>query len=129
LPGRFFDLLTEESARGVTAKAPGGGRLRFPPWESSHNPYFVRDRKKAICDEILDGEIKKTVAENHKISLRHVEKILRENGIEIRKERTNTLEARIRLARKLGKKVTDIAEDEEVSRVRIYQIMKKKRIR
>ena len=55
-----------------------------------------------------------------KISRRTVEKYLKENGIQPRKEHADTLEERIKLALRLGKKVQDIAKDEGISRQRVY---------
>ncbi len=128
MSGRFFELLPEEQAREFIAKNPTGGRFRFPPQESKHNPYFVSDRKKAVCREFLSGKAKSTIAVEYKISEKTVRNYLKENNIQPRKEKADTLEERIRLSIRLGKKVTEVAKDEKISRQRVYQIMNAKGI-
>jgi transposase len=116
-------------AREFIARNPAGGRFRMPPLQSKHNPYFIADRKRAVCTAILSGKDRKTIAEEHKISERTVKRYLKENNIQPRKEKADTLEERIKLALRLGKKVTEIAKDEGLSRTRIYQIMDAKGIK
>lgn len=129
MAGKFFEVVTEEFAREIIAKMPNGWRFRTPPMMSKHNPYFVWDRKKAVCEAILSGEDRKAVAEKHKICMSTVEKILKENGIQPRKEKADTMVERIQLALKLKMPVTEIAKREGISRQRVYQIMKEKGIR
>ncbi len=115
-------------AREFIARNPTGGRFRIPPLQSKHNPFFLADRKKAVCTGFLGGKDKETIAKEHKITIRTVEKYLKENNIQPRKERADTLEERIRLSIRLGKKVTEVAKDEKISRQRVYQIMNAKGI-
>jgi DNA invertase Pin-like site-specific DNA recombinase len=128
LAGRFFRIVPRDVARDFIAQNPNGGRFRTPPAISKHNPIYVEERNQAICQAVLGGEERELLARRYKITIRTVGKILKANNIETRKERTETLEERIKLALRLGKAKTDIARDEGISRQRLYQIIKEKGI-
>jgi DNA invertase Pin-like site-specific DNA recombinase len=121
--GRTFNELPEEQRRALTLKYPNGGRFRHPPLVSTHNPDFVDDRNKAVCQEYLSGSTKEEIIERHKICMRTIEKILRNNGIETRKEKQKSRrETIIEMLQKKVKK-EEIAKALGISRQRLYQIM------
>lgn len=127
MAGRFFKLLPEDMVREFLARNPGGGRFRFPPAESKHNPLFLADRKKAVCQAIIAGESREDTAIRHKITVRTVERYLKENNIGTRKEKAKTRKEQ--LQEYLGKYTKKkIAEMLGISRTRLYQIMEEEGI-
>lgn len=127
LAGRIYKLLTKEQMSDLHAKDPKGGRLRYPPAVSKHNPYFLEERKVSVCREFLGGDAKDQIAEKHKISISTVERYLKENNINTRKEKITTRKEQLR--EYLGKYTKKrIAEMLGISRTRLYQIMEEEGI-
>ena len=123
MAGKLFESMPEDEGRAFIATHPNGGRFRSPPQISKHNPYFLKDRKKAVCQEALAGEAREDIARKHRISIATVKRYLKENGIQTRKEKAKTRKEQ--LQEYLGKyNKQKIADMLGISRTRLYQIMK-----
>ena len=86
LPGKIYTKLPKELLKEIYRYIPGKGRFRWVEYESGHNPLYVEERAKRICEKALEGRSISDIAADHDISERHVKRILSDNGIQKRKE-------------------------------------------
>lgn len=125
MAGKIFDLFNEESIRELQDKSPHGGRLRFPPKFSKHNPIYRKDRNRSICHMRIQGYSLNEIAEKHNICISTVKEILKENGLTHKKERLDIIEE-IKIMIGLGMKRRQIAKKLGISHTTLYNHMKKR---
>jgi len=104
---------------------PEPGRFRWTRYDSSHNPLFVKERNERICRKSVKGVSSKEIADEEGITVRHVQRILKDNGLSQTTERKKvSLVEEIRMMLKMGYSISAIAREKGKSRQWIHQIIK-----
>ena len=124
MAGKLFDITTREFREQLYQKNPNGGRFRYPPRFSNHNPDFRENRNKQICEKRNEGLSLREISEEFNLGRTTIKKILKNNGMSfIPEKKAESRIERIKLMLKTGMNKRQIAKREGISRTRLYQIL------
>lgn len=123
MDSRLFKLdLPRETIR-VVAKAMAGMRISAPPEGSIWNPFDREDKYKEICSTRIEGTTIESIAKRFNLSERHVKRILKSNGIAIKKEPKTQVEE-VKALLDLGMPKRAIAKKLGISHTWLYKLIK-----
>ena len=127
MAGKIHKLLPKELIKEIYRYIPEKCRFRWVQYESGFNPVYVEERNQRICQKRLQNITVKEIAAEENLSMMHVNRILKDNGIQVQEEKTKSRKELLKeYLGKYNKK--KIAEMLGISRQRLYQIMKEEEL-
>lgn len=129
MAGKIFELLPEELLREIRKHITKGIRFRIPPYGSSHDPIYVRDRIVQICKMKQTGTETGEIANNFQLTKQYVRRVLKDNGLADRPTKKKSRKAQLEELLTGGISKKAIAQKLGISRQRLYQIMKEEELK
>ena len=122
MESRFCDIDTiNKEDKERTIEKYGSWRIRIPQKGSRSDKFYREKRDRQICEMANKGARRKELADFFKLSEERIKKILKANGIKLRKD-YDLLKNEIKAMLKIGYNPTQIMRKTGCSRAWVYKV-------